>query len=75
MDLSPDVEYLIRRGATKGYQFASLATPPLHVAFILARRGRGHISVNRLLRTTWLGGATGELRNNNCFDRCITINI
>ena len=75
MDLSPDVEYLIRRGATKGYQFASLATPPLYVAFVLARKGRGHISVNRLLRTTWLGGAAGELRDNICFNFYLTIHI
>ena len=59
MMVSADVEYLVRRGMTKGYQLFSLLTPPLYTAFVLARRGRSQFSVNRFLRATWLGGAAG----------------
>lgn len=59
--VSADVEYLVRRSMTKGYQLFSLLTPPVYTAFILARRGRSSFSINRLLRATWLGGAAGEL--------------
>jgi hypothetical protein len=57
--VSADVEYLVRRGMTKGYQLFSLLTPPLYTVFILARRGRSQFSINRFLRATWLGGVTG----------------
>lgn len=56
-----DTEYLVRRGMGKGYQLFSLATPPLYAAFVLARKGRSHLSVNRFLRATWVGGAAGTL--------------
>ena len=57
--MSVDVEYLVRRSITKGYQFFSLLTPPLYTAFVLARRGRSQFSLNRLLRATWVGGVAG----------------
>lgn len=57
--ISADVEYMVRRGMTKGYQLASVLTPPLYTAFVLTRRGRAQFSINRLLRATWLGGAAG----------------
>lgn len=57
--LSADVEYLVRRSMTKGYQLFSLLTPPIYTAFVLTRRGRSHFTLNRLLRATWLGGAAG----------------
>jgi len=57
--LSADVEYMVRRGMTKGYQLASLLTPPIYTTLVLMRRGRGQFSINRLLRATWLGGAAG----------------
>jgi hypothetical protein len=54
-----DTEYLVRKAMTTGYQFFSLLTPPAYTAFILARRGRGAFTANRLLRATWLGGFVG----------------
>jgi len=55
-----DIEYLIRRSMTKGYQLFSLLTPPIYAGFSLYhRKGRSHLTVNRLLRATWLGGAAG----------------
>jgi hypothetical protein len=54
-----DTEYLVRRGMTKGYQWASLLAPPAYAAFVLTQRGRAHFSLNRLLRATWVGGAAG----------------
>ncbi|KZP23684.1 hypothetical protein FIBSPDRAFT_858276 [Athelia psychrophila] len=57
--MSADVEYMVRRGMTKGYQLLSVLTPPLYTALFLTRRGRAHFSINRLLRATWLGGAAG----------------
>lgn len=56
-----DTEYLVRRGMGKGYQLLSLATPPIYAAFVLARKGRSHFSINRFLRATWVGGAAGAL--------------
>lgn len=56
-----DTEYLVRRGMGKGYQLLSLATPPIYAAFVMARKGRSHFSVNRFLRATWVGGAAGAL--------------
>lgn len=55
-----DVEFLVRRGMTKGYQLMSLLTPPLYATFALSRYGRAQFSVNRLLRATWVGGVAGE---------------
>ncbi len=57
-----DTEFFIRRGMTKGYQLLSLLTPPLYTAFAISRYGRSHLSVNRLLRATWVGGASGALQ-------------
>jgi len=57
--MSADVEYLVRRSMTKGYQLFSLLTPPLYTAFVLARRSRSQFSLNRLLRATWVGGFAG----------------
>jgi hypothetical protein len=54
-----DTEYLVRRSMTKGYHLFSILTPPIYVGFTLFRKGRSHLTVNRLLRATWLGGATG----------------
>jgi len=54
-----DVEFLVRRGMTKGYQLMSLVAPPLYASFALSRYGRAQFSVNRLLRATWIGGAAG----------------
>ncbi|KAL1947579.1 hypothetical protein VTO73DRAFT_13303 [Trametes versicolor] len=56
-----DVEFFVRRGMTKGYQLLSLLTPPAYTVFALTRYGRSHISVNRLLRATWIGGSAGVL--------------
>jgi len=56
-----DVEFLVRRSMTKGYQLFSLLTPPAYVTFILARKGRAQFSINRFLRATWVGGAVGKL--------------
>ncbi|OCH95316.1 hypothetical protein OBBRIDRAFT_618045 [Obba rivulosa] len=54
-----DIEFFVRRGMTKGYQIASLVTPPLYTVIALSRYGRSHFSVNRLLRATWVGGSIG----------------
>lgn len=56
-----DVEFLVRRSMTKGYQLFSLLSPPAYVAFIFARKGRAQFSINRFLRATWVGGAVGKL--------------
>jgi hypothetical protein len=55
-----DTEYLVRRSMTKGYQLFSIVTPPIYAGISLLRKGRGHLTVNRLLRATWLGGAAGR---------------
>ncbi|KIK95848.1 hypothetical protein PAXRUDRAFT_11183 [Paxillus rubicundulus Ve08.2h10] len=60
--LSPravDTQFLVRRSMTKGYELFSLLTPPVYIAFILARKGRAHFSANRFLRAAWVGGAAG----------------
>ncbi|KAF8919589.1 hypothetical protein CPB85DRAFT_1524414 [Mucidula mucida] len=54
-----DIEYLVRKNMTSGYQLFSLLTPPIYLAFSLSRYGRSSFSVNRLLRATWIGGAAG----------------
>lgn len=55
-----DVEFLVRRGMTKGYQLMSLLTPPLYATFALSRYGRAQFSINGLLRATWVGGVAGK---------------
>ncbi len=55
-----DTEYLVRRSVTKGYQLFSILTPPIYAGISIFRKGRGHLTVNRLLRATWLGGAAGR---------------
>lgn len=61
-----DVEFFVRRGMTKGYQLLSLLTPPAYTVFALTRYGRSHISVNRLLRATWIGGSAGTCNPLDC---------
>ncbi|KAH9953136.1 hypothetical protein BGW80DRAFT_1413041 [Lactifluus volemus] len=41
------------------YPLFYIATPPIYAGISLLRKGRGHLTVNRLLRATWLGGAAG----------------
>jgi len=57
----PDTEYLVRQAMTTGYQWSSLLVPPVYVAYVLARRGRGALSINRVLRATWVGGLSGTI--------------
>ena len=54
-----DIEFFVRRGMTKGYQLLSLLTPPVYAVFAVSRYGRSHLSVNRILRATWMGGSAG----------------
>ncbi|KAI0340650.1 hypothetical protein BDW22DRAFT_1378788 [Trametopsis cervina] len=54
-----DTEFFVRRGMTKGYQLLSLLAPPVYAAAAITRYGRGHLSVNRILRATWIGGSAG----------------
>ena len=56
-----DNEYLVRNAMKAGYQFVSLLTPPVYAALVLARHGRSALSINRLLRATWLGGVGGKI--------------
>jgi hypothetical protein len=42
------------------YPLFYIATPPIYAGISLLRKGRGHLTVNRLLRATWLGGAAGR---------------
>lgn len=55
-----DTEFFVRRGMTKGYQVMSILALPTYVAFTISRLGRSHITVNRMLRATWVGGGVGE---------------
>lgn len=55
-----DTEFFVRRGAVKGFEYASLFAPPAYVAFVLSRRGRGSLSVSNILRSTWIGGLAGS---------------
>ncbi|KAH9954525.1 hypothetical protein BGW80DRAFT_1400935 [Lactifluus volemus] len=41
------------------YPLFYIAMPPLYAGTSLLRKGRGHLTVNHLLRATWLGGAAG----------------
>jgi hypothetical protein len=54
-----DTQYLVRRSMTKGYQLFSILTPPIYIGFNLFRKRSSHITVNRLLRATWLSGVAG----------------
>lgn len=53
-------EYFIRHTMSKGYQLFSLLTPPIYCFASARRYGRAHLTINRVLRATWVGGATGE---------------
>jgi hypothetical protein len=57
-----DTEYLVRRSMTKGYQLFSIITPPIYAGLSLFRKGRAHLTMNRLLRATCLGGVAGRHR-------------
>jgi len=58
--VNADKEFLVRRAMTKGYQLLSLLAPPCYVAWILlGKQGRSGLSLNRILRATWVGGAVG----------------
>ncbi|KAI0282162.1 hypothetical protein BGY98DRAFT_912782 [Russula aff. rugulosa BPL654] len=61
-----DTQYLVRRSMTKGYLLFSILTPPIYIGFNLFRKRSSHISVNRLLRATWLGGVAGMYRTAGC---------
>jgi hypothetical protein len=67
-----DTQYLVRRSMTKSYQLFSVLTPPIYVGFSIFRKGRGHFTVNRLLRATWLGGAAGMYRRTFQYPRHIS---
>jgi len=54
-----DTEYLVRGAMNSGYQWSSLLIPPAYITYVLARRGRGDLSLNRVLRATWIGGFAG----------------
>ncbi|KAL0947322.1 hypothetical protein HGRIS_013441 [Hohenbuehelia grisea] len=54
-----DTEYLVRKGIFTGHRWLSFVTPPLYIAFVLARRGPMALSMNNTLRATWVGGGTG----------------
>lgn len=55
-----DREYLVRHAMTTGYQWSSLVVPPVYVVYVLARRGRAALSINRVLRASWVGGLSGK---------------
>jgi len=57
----PDTEYLVRQAMTTGYQGSSLLVPLVYIAYVLARRGRAALSINRVLRATWVGGLGGAI--------------
>lgn len=52
-----DQEYLVRRAMLRGYQYTSLVTPPIYIAYTFARKR--NLTVNRVLRATWVGGVIG----------------
>lgn len=56
---SADMEYLVRQSMNTGYQWASALVPPAYIAYIISRRGKGDLSLNRVLRATWAGGLAG----------------
>lgn len=58
-----DTEYLVRQSMNAGYQWASALVPPAYIAYIITRRGRGDLSLNRVLRATWIGGLAGRFQD------------
>ena len=54
-----DTDYLIGRAMIKGNHILSIITPPIYIGFYLFRKRSSHITVNRVLRATWLGGFAG----------------
>lgn len=54
-----DTEYLVRKSMSTGYQWSSLVVPPAYIVYVAARKGRGYISLNKILRATWVGGLGG----------------
>ncbi|KAF9532357.1 hypothetical protein CPB83DRAFT_847715 [Crepidotus variabilis] len=56
-----DTEYLVRQAANSGYQWSSLLAPPAYMAYVVARRGRTSLSLNKVLRATWVGGLGGSV--------------
>jgi hypothetical protein len=67
-----DTEYLVRRSMTKSYQLFSFLSPPVYAAFVLTRRGTSGMSLNRLLRATWIGGALGMDDRLVCLTLCFS---
>ncbi|KAI0048197.1 hypothetical protein FA95DRAFT_1491245 [Auriscalpium vulgare] len=61
-----DTEYLVRRSMSKGYQLLSVFTPPLYASIVIFRRGASQLTVNRLLRATWVGGVAGAIDTPHC---------
>ena len=59
--LEADTEHLTRQALFTGYQYFSLITPPIYAALAITRRGRQALSINNVLRATWLGGLTGSV--------------
>ena len=55
--MAADQEYLVRRSMLRGYQYTSLIAPPTYIAYTLARKRS--LTVNRVLRATWVGGILG----------------
>ena len=49
-----DTDFLVRQAMNTGYQWASVIAPPAYIGFVLARRGRGGLSLNGVLRATWI---------------------
>ncbi|KAH9954688.1 hypothetical protein BGW80DRAFT_1400079 [Lactifluus volemus] len=41
------------------YSLFYIATLPIYAGISLLPKGRGHLTVNHLLRATWLGGGAG----------------
>ncbi|KAF9070378.1 hypothetical protein BDP27DRAFT_1323945 [Rhodocollybia butyracea] len=56
---SADTEYLVRKGSNTGYRVISVVTPPAYLVYVLTRYGRHSLSINGLLRSTWIGGLAG----------------
>jgi len=57
--VNADVQALLKHNAFRGYQFASAAAPPLYIGLALVRRR--HLSFNRLLSATGIGGVAGAV--------------
>ncbi|KAM6500700.1 hypothetical protein JOM56_003714, partial [Amanita muscaria] len=55
-----DVEHLTRQALFTGYQYFSLFTPLAYTAFIVRRRGSSTLTINNVLRATWIGGIAGS---------------